>query len=136
MSKRIFTKEQMEGLSKNPHVTRCSEKSVTYAKDFKVLAVKQYIEGLTSREIFMKAGLDPAILGRKSPKDLLRAWRKIFKTKGVDGLLVDRGKGTGGGRPKTKGITDTDKIKRLETEVAYLKAENDFLAKLRARRIG
>jgi len=27
-----------------------------------------------------------------------------------------------------------DKLERLEVEVAYLKAENDFLAKLRAKR--
>jgi hypothetical protein len=44
-------------------------------------------------------------------------------------------RGKGGGRPKKiKDTNDTDKIKRLEAEVAYLKAENDFLIKLRAKR--
>ena len=49
-------------------------------------------------------------------------------------MVENRGKGRGGGRPKTKGITPEDRIKRLEAENAYLKAENDFLAKLRAKR--
>jgi hypothetical protein len=44
-----------------------------------------------------------------------------------------RGRGRGGGRPRVKG-TDADKIKWLEAKVAYLKAENDFLVKLRAKR--
>ncbi len=51
----------------------------------------------------------------------------------MEGLAETRGKGSSG-RPRTKNLSDTDKIKRLETQVAYLKAENDFLAKLRAKR--
>jgi hypothetical protein len=43
-------------------------------------------------------------------------------------------RGHGGGRPKTKNLSDKEKIEYLETKVAYLKAENDFLAKLRAQR--
>ena len=50
-------------------------------------------------------------------------------------MTDERGFATGDrkGRPKTKGLTDTDKIKRLKIEVAYLKAKNDFLVKLRAK---
>lgn len=43
-------------------------------------------------------------------------------------------RGRGGGRPKTKWLTDVDKIKWLEAENAYLKAENNFLAKLQAKK--
>lgn len=71
------------------------------------------------------------VIGRDTPKDNLKRWRKIYNKKGLDGLVETRGRI---GRPRTKGITPEDKIKRLETENAYLKAENDFLAKLRARR--
>ncbi len=35
---------------------------------------------------------------------------------------------------KVEELTDANKIKYLEAKVAYLKAENDFLAKLRAKR--
>ena len=49
-----------------------------------------------------------------------------------EGFIESRGRA--GGRIKTKNLSDADKIKRLEAQVAYLKAENDFLAKLRAKR--
>ena len=42
MGKRIFTVDQMQELSKNINVAKCSDKSITYSKKFKVLSVKQY----------------------------------------------------------------------------------------------
>jgi transposase len=130
----MFTQEQIEELSKNENVTRCSGKSISYSNDFKIKAVKQYNEkGLTPKEIFRKAGFDLEVIGKEKPKSLMRDWNQIHRIKGIRGLLEEN-RGRGGGRPKTKNLTDADKIKRLEAEVAYLKAENDFLARLRAKR--
>ncbi len=134
MNKRIFTQEQIEQLLKNENITRCSEKAISYSKAFKVKAVKLYHEeGLTPREIFEQSGFDMRIIGKHKPKGCLGRWNKLFKRNGPEGLKTET-RGRGGGRPKTKDATDADKIKRLEAEVAYLKVENDFLAKLRARR--
>ena len=133
MSKRRFTSEQINSLLDNKYVAKCSDKSITYAKEFKLWAVKKYEEGMTGRSIFKEAGFDVELIGKNLPDDRLLSWRKKYKAKGDSGLTNDgRGGHKGGGRPKTKGLTDADKIKYLETEVAYLKAENDFLAKLRA----
>ena len=133
MSKRIFTKEEVEALLQNKRVERCSEKSVTFTKVFKIEAVERYHEqGLTPREIFRQAGFDACIISSDQAIECLRRWRRAYKMKGPDGLEDTRGRL--GGRPKTKGLTEADIIKRLEAEVAYLKAENDFLAKLRAKR--
>lgn len=120
MSKRIFTNEQVEQIQRNSNVSACSHKSITYSEDFKLKALAQYKEGLTSREIFTLAGFDVEMIGKKTPKGCLRRWR--------------RSTGKRGGRPKTRGVTEEDKIKRLEAQVAYLKAENSFLAHLRAKR--
>lgn len=129
MSKRIFTTEQIEKLLSNPNVRRCSERSVTYYQDFKIRALRQYYDkGIPCSEIFLQAGLDPAVIGREQPRHLLKAWRKIHRIKGDAGLVETRGRS---GRPRTKGVTEMDRIKRLEAENAYLKAENAFLAKLR-----
>jgi len=57
----------------------------------------------------------------------------LFKAKGIEGLRVNARGRLARGRPKTRG-SDADKIKWLEAKVAYLKAENAFLAKLRAAR--
>lgn len=133
MSKRIFTKEQIEELSKNKNIKKLSEKSITYSKDFKTKAVKQYYdEYLTPNEIFKQAGFNTKIIGKKAPKECLRRWKKTFQDKGIKGLKETRGKT---GRPrKIRDKTDKDKIERLEAENIYLKAENDFLVKLRAKR--
>ena len=128
MSKRIFTQEQIEVLLNNPNVRRCSERSVTYTKEFKIYAVQQHhTYGHTAREIFLRAGFDPVIIGSDTPRDRLKAWQRIVRTKGSEALVETRGHG----RPRIKGVTEEDRIKRLEAENAYLKAENAFLAKLR-----
>lgn len=136
MNKRIFTKEQREQLLKNENVTQCSETSISYSKEFKVKAVTLYHEqGLSPSEIFTHAGFDLHVIGKKKPKGRMEYWNKVYRLKGVEGLKKEnRGRGTGGGRPKTKNVTDADTIQRLEATVAYLKAENDFLARLRAKR--
>lgn len=135
MSKRIFNEEQIKELLRNENVAGCSEKSISYRKEFKVLAVRKYQEGLPASEIFRQTRFDINMIGRKTPKRCLRRWTKIFKRKGEAGLKLDgRGKHKSGGRPKNiANLTDEEKIKRLEIEVAYLKEENRFLAKLRKK---
>ncbi len=132
----MFTNEQGKELLKNKNVSKCSLKSITYAPNFKVKAVKLYYDkGLSPKQIFAEAGFNIAMIGSETPKRCLQGWRKLYNKKGVAGLLRDnRGKSKNGGRFKTKGLSDKEKIEYLEAKVAYLKAENDFLAKLRAAR--
>ncbi len=134
MSKRKFTIDQMAELLKNKNVAKCSDKSITYSKEFKIQAVKQYYEdGYSPGMIFAEAGFDWRIIGSDNPKACLQRWRTIHNTRGIDRLSVEtRGKHHRGGRPKIKVMADAERIKRMEVEIAYLKAENDFLAKLRA----
>lgn len=134
MNNRAFTKEQIEDLLKNPNVASCSPKVIGYSREFKVWAVKQYEEqGMTALQIFRQAGFDILTIGHATADSRLRYWRKIFQVKGTDGLEKDRRgrpKRPGRGRPATKGSA-ADRIKQLEATVAYLRAENDFLIKLR-----
>jgi hypothetical protein len=136
MSKKRFNELQILEILGNPNVAKCSEKSLTYSRDFKIRAVKQYQEeGYSPRMIFEMAGFDLSVIGKDRPDDRIHHWRKIYGLKGAGELMVEtrgRSRGAGMGRPKIRGLTDTDKIKRMAIEIAYLKAENDFLAKLRA----
>lgn len=135
MSKRIFSEEQIETLLQNENVAGCSERSISYRKDFKIVAVRKYQEGLPPSEIFRQARLDIHTIGREAPKDCLRRWLKVFRRKGETGLRVEN-RGKLGGRPKNfENLTEKEKIERLEAEVAYLKEENRFLAKLRKWRL-
>ena len=132
MSKRIFTREQIEQLLNNENVVHVG-KAIVYSKDFKIRAARLYEQGLMPKEIFRQAGFDLNVIGKQKPKSLMRGWNRIYRSKGEIGLKTET-RGGGGGRPKTKHLTDIEKIKWLEAENAYLKAENDFLAKLRALR--
>mgnify|MGYP001618442484 CR=1 FL=1 len=136
MNKSKFSEEQIKTLLSNRNVDKCSSKAITYNKEFKLWAVKQYgEEGKTSSQIFREMGFDLNIIGKGTPKMCLRRWRRTFKMKGDCGLRTEmRGKSKGGGRPKEKWSSEKERVKWLETENAYLKAENDFLAKLRAKR--
>lgn len=135
MSKRMFSSEHIEQLLQNPNVARCTDKSISYHKDFKLFAVKQYESGLPAREIFKQAGFDISMVGRETPRSCLKRWLKVFRTKGIEELSVEtRGRG-GGGRPKTNWSNEKEKLKYLEAQVVYLKAENAFLAKLRKKRL-
>ena len=133
MSKRRFTSEQITKLCHNQNVERCSEKSITYAKAFKVQAVQHYEAGKSSSEIFKDAGFDPQVIGMDTPKNCLSAWRRICQEKGLERLAKET-RGRTGGRAKTTGLSEKDRLERLEVTVAYLKAENDFLRQLRAKR--
>ena len=134
MSKRIYTREQIATILKNDNVLRCSERSIAFRGDFKLRAVNEYNEQfLTAKEIFRNTGLDIGLIGKATPMKCLERWTNLYRVKGPQGLTTDR-RGRGGGRPRTRDLTDKERIRRLETQVGYLKAENDFLAKLRAKR--
>jgi len=134
MSKRIFSKGEIAELLKNRNVAKCTPKAVTYRTNFKVAAVRQYREeGILAKDIFRQAGFDLGIIGPDNAKFRVRDWLRIWKAKGAEGLRTDARGLAGRGRPKTRGSA-ADKIKWLEAKVAYLKAENAFLAELRAAR--
>lgn len=130
-----FTNEEVLELRKNPNVVKCSQKAVTYSKDFKLRAVKQYLEeNLSCTEIFRLAGFDLNVLDRSVPKGRIGDWKYIYRTYGEIGLTIDRRGANSPGRPRVKGLSEKERVERLEAEVAYLKSENDFLKRLRAKR--
>jgi transposase-like protein len=133
MKRNALTKNQINELLKNVNVQSCSSVSITYTKAFKLQAIARYAQGSTMKEIFREAGLDIDLIGKEQPKECLHRWNRLFRSKGEIALTEQRGKNARS-KPSKKGITDADKIQKLEAEVAYLKAENDFLTKLRAKR--
>lgn len=135
MIRQAFTQAQVKELLKNKNVENFTGTYLTYTPKFKIRAVSQYRQGLRPREIFRRAGFNIMIIGKDKPCYLIYDWLKIFKTRGAAGLKTSlRGK-TGSGRPKGIGhLSDAEKIKRLKLEIRYLRKENDFLGRLRARK--
>jgi len=130
MQRTIFSSEQLARLKSNPCVFSCTVNSVNYTFEFKKRALQLYENGINAKEIWARSGFDVSIWRKRYFYDTIRDWKRIVKTKGIDGFLklggiqFDRGPNQ----------TSSDKLKRLELQVKYLKAENDFLAKLRAKR--
>lgn len=129
-----YTEEQRKLIEQNLNVVKCNEHNITFKKEFKIQVVRQYLEGKTSFQIWREAGFDLNLIGKQVPKVRTRTWKRIYESKGEVGLLKDGRGNNSPGRPKTKGLTQKEKIKYLEAKVEYLKAENDFLAKLRAKK--
>jgi len=125
-----FSSEEIAALKRNPCVFNCTQNSVNYTHEFKKRALALHTEGVSAREIWKRSGFDTDKWQKHYFKGTLRDWKKIVEKHGIEGLLKP------GGIQYDRGPNKTDKdiLKRLALQVKYLEAENDFLARLRAKR--
>ena len=120
MDKQTYTDDQIKILSKNKHIAHCGSHKVRYAESFKQSAIKQYNAGLSAVEIFQNAGIDIDIIGKRAPNRLMNQWRTALR------IDLDN---------KTSPLErPNNSLEMLRSQVAYLKAENHFLAQLRAKK--
>jgi len=128
----MFNPEQIRELLSNKNIVSCSSKSITFSGDFKLRAIRRYYDdGYSPRMVFEEAGINLDIVGSNKAKECLTRWRKTYNNKGEKELTKETRGGRGGRKPRIKFKDDKEKIKYLEAKVAYMDAENDFLAKLR-----
>ncbi len=125
-----YSKQQIAELNINPCVFNCTERTVNYTYEFKLRALKLKEENITAIEIWRRSGFDTSIWRYAYFNETIRDWKNIVKRCGTDGLL----KSDGIQYDRGPNNTDKDDLKRLKLQVKYLEAENDFLAKLRAKR--
>lgn len=132
----IFSKEEIIEFSKHPCVFHVSERSIHYTYEFKKRAIELHSQGVSPREIWKRAGFNPDRWKKNYTHSTIKDWRRIVVKRGMDGLANFGGFQYDGGRSNRKELVriESDKLKRLELQVKYLEAENDFLAKLRAKR--
>lgn len=132
----IFTKEEIAEFSRHPCVFYVSERSIHYTYEFKKRALELHAQGMSAPEIWRGAGFDPNRWKYNYTYSTIKDWKRIVEKKGVEGLSCLGGIQYDRGRPNKKEPVEieSDKLKRLELQVRYLQAENDFLAQLRAKR--
>ena len=125
-----FSGKDLERLRQNPCVFNCTERSINYTYEFKKRALELYAEGVSAKEVWRRAGFDVTKWKKEYFRLTIRDWRRVVERSGLEGLTRQ------GGIQFDRGprIDAKDVLKRLELQVRYLKAENDFLAKLRAKR--
>lgn len=117
-----FTDQEREILLKNPNIIDVKGSRVKYCPKFKEYSVKEYLKGKYPSQIFIEAGIDVNILGRKNPQKCLSKWKLLYK----DGVLTQKKRG----RKVNKELSLEEKLKEAEAKIAYLEAENEFLKKL------
>lgn len=128
MSKKTFTNEEIEILSKNKYVKRFSAKGITYTDEFKRIFISEDGKGKFPRSIFEECGFDINILGKKRIEMAAYRWRTAYDKEGVLGLQDTRKENSG--RPREKELSIEEKYERLKAQISLLKAENELLKKL------
>lgn len=113
-------------LENNPNVLKVTKANVTYTPAFKEKAIKLHNQGVPPSRIFSNAGINVEIFGEGYAKKCIRRWKKVSSSIDSDCFKKERRGSKSTGRPKGR------KFKSLEEENAYLRAELDFLKKLRA----
>lgn len=128
MSKKLFTKEEIDILSKNKYVKNVSSKGITYSDEFKKLFIIENQNGKFPRQIFEECGFDINILGITRIESSGKRWRSAFRRNGVSQLQDTRKFNTG--RPSEKHLSLEEKYEKLQAKVKLLEAENELLKKL------
>lgn len=65
---KIFSEQEIKQLEANPNVQKVTDKTITYAPEFKVEAVKAYEAGQTPMDIFLGRVLTSTPLDTKSQR--------------------------------------------------------------------
>jgi hypothetical protein len=125
MGKNHFTEEQQLELSQNPYIQKVSATTITYTKEFRERFEEEYRAGKLPSQILIDMGIDPRVLGNKRKSSLVQRM-KLYESR-PEGCEDTRQ--INSGRPSVKGLSDAEKIKRLEQKIEYLKQENEFIKK-------
>jgi transposase len=132
----IFSKEEIAEFNKHPCVFHVSERSIHYTYEFKKRALELHSQGISPRDIWKRSGFNPERWKYNYTYSTIKDWKRIVEKRGIDGLANFGGFQYDGGRTNKRELVrvESDKMKRMELQIKYLQAENDFLAKLRAKR--
>lgn len=128
LSKKLFTEEEVEMLSRNHNVKNVSMKEITYTDEFKRIFIAEDQKGKFPREIFDDHGFDIDILGLTRIKSAAKRWRAAYMKDGICGLSDSRKERSG--RLTAKELSIEEKYSRLEIQINLLKAENELLKKI------
>ncbi len=127
MGVNYFTEDQIKELQENPYIEKITTKSIKYSREFKEEFWFHYSNGELPSSILLSFGIDPKVLGVKRISNIVQ--RIKMEATRLEGFEDTRINNTG--RPKTKDMTDEEKIKYLEHKIAYQKQEIEFLKKIR-----
>ncbi|HAS80270.1 MAG TPA: hypothetical protein DCR90_05135 [Fusobacteriaceae bacterium] len=113
---------------------RVSSKSIVYALEFKEKFVEEYFKGQLPKIIFEENSFYIEMTGIKRVEQSIQRWKKSYDKEGLLGLKDSRERYLR--RPKSRELTDAEKMEKPEAKIKFLEIENEFLKKLKKMRRG
>ena len=122
-----FSSEELALLRSNPWIRTVSPAGrIYYTEAFIAHALQRKKQGDPARETFLDAGIPLHHYASYYSKKIIQQWERQKESPNKALLRA--------GRPKRAQDSPEERLRYLEAEVTYLKAENAFLAELRAQR--
>ncbi len=112
---------------KNTNIEKITDSNIRFTKEFKIKALKLFSSGTPAKEIFIAAGIDVTDFEKDYAKKSIGRWSKAARVHGASKLNEERRGLRASGRSSSG-----KKFKSQSEELIYLRAENDFLKKIRA----
>ena len=121
MAKKNFTEEEMKLLKASPYVLKVRPSLVQFSIEFKEKFWKDLLAGQNPQEIVRDLGIDPEILGENRISGL----KRMISNEATDGKGF---RDIESSNIYMNGyMSDEDKIKYLEQQIAYKEQEIEFL---------
>ena len=131
MSKTTHTnhlpRQDVEELRRNPYVKEANSCTVTFTEDFKKLAYEQKCLGVPVAETMETCGIDPKVLGVSRVKGFAYTLGK-YARQGRG--FADRRTGTWQRQQRDEEENTSERLQRLERELAHIRQEVAFLKRL------
>ena len=127
----VFTQEQIQVLKKNPNTAKLTASRISLTLDAKQEILKLSQEGRTPKQIVMKLGYDPSMLGEFRTRNMVRNVLRDAES--------EAGLHEGYHRTETNRMNDEmfqqldctpSSYAKLKNEVIYLRKEVEFLKKI------
>ena len=127
MSKKIFSEEEVEMLRNNPNVAGVTSRLIYFTPEFKQKAYDELIGGAKLRDVLIRNGIDPSVLGEVRIRGLQQKLEKqAARPEGFQNLKQS------GQKPVTSKEKSLEKqVRELQHQVAYTQQEVEFLKKIR-----
>ena len=127
MSNKLFSQEEVEILRNNPNVGGVTSRLIYFTPEFKQKAYDELIGGAKLRDILLRSGIDPSVLGEIRIRGLQQKLEKqAARPEGFQNLKQS------GQKPVTSKEKSLEKqVRELQHQLAYTQQEVEFLKKIR-----
>lgn len=133
MSKKTFTPEEQAILLQNQYTYKVTDHTLSFTKEFKMLFIEKYKEGVIPRKILTDCGYDPEILGPRRIWGIAQHLREQYEASG--GVFPEGRRDYHKPLKTSAQLSEKEELKQLRQEVDYLRQEIEFLKKISSIRI-